>query len=126
MENEESQGQEFRYCLVGNIVQEAYDKNKEIRKGTRAFRAGTKVCVSRPFCGDGGENRYVIGMSRHKSYVKLITAARHIENFRFQKIYKPAILKLMDEKERDTWYQNTEEDKTYIEDVAKYLNENPY
>ena len=128
MENEKLQEQEFRYCLVGNIVQESYDENHEIRKGTKAFRPGTKVCVSYPFCGDGGENRYVIGMSRHKKYIKIITAIKHIENFRFQKIYKPAILKLMSNEDYELWYKNTEEEKRYIEEEAKELNspDNPY
>ena len=122
------EGDEFRYCLVGNIVQESYDENHKIRKGTKAFRPGTKVCVSQNFCGDGGENRYVIGMSRHKKYIKIITAIKHIENFRFQKIYKPAILKLMAVEDRETWYKNTEEEKRYIENEAKLLNsvDNPY
>ena len=130
MENEKLQEQEFRYCLVGNIVQESYDENHEIRKGTKAFRPGTKVCISTSFCGDGGENRYVIGMSRHKKYIKIITVIKHIENFRFQKIYKPAILKLMADNSKgcDSWYKNTDEEKKYIEDEAKLLNskDNPY
>lgn len=119
---------EFRYCLVGNIVQESYDENHRIRKGTKAFRPGTKVCVSYPFCGDGGENRYVIGMSRHRKYIKIITAIKHIENFRFQKIYKPAILKLMTNEDYELWYKTTESEKRYIEEEAKELNspDNPY
>ena len=128
MDNKELINQEFRYCLVGNIVQETYDEKHNIRKGTKTFRPGTKVCVSTSFCGDGGENRYVIGMSRHKKYIKIITAIKHIENFRFQKIYKPAILELMDKKDCGTWYQNTNKDKEYIEDEVIRLNsaDNPY
>ena len=128
MENEELQEQEFKYCLVGNIVQEReYGENHEIVKGTKAFRPGTKVYVSPMFCGDGGENRYVIGLSRHKKYIKIVTEIKFIENFRFQKVYKPVVLKLMNEIEY-YWWKNTEEDKKWIYDEVHLLNseKNPY
>lgn len=79
------------------------------------------------FCGDGGENRYVIGLSRHKKYIKIVTEIKFIENFRFQKVYKPVVLKLMNEKEY-YWWKNTEEDRKWIYDEVHLLNseKNPY
>ena len=38
-----SEKKEWKYCVVGNIVQERVDENGVLRHGTATFRGGAKV-----------------------------------------------------------------------------------
>lgn len=90
-------GHEWSWCLVGNVVKEReYGEDHEIRNGVKQLSGGTKVFVAPVQWGDGGEDVVVIGMHRYgKRYIEIIIPSRHIENYRMQKVYKPAVLKLM-------------------------------
>ena len=112
--------QEWKWCLVGNIVQEReYGEEHEIKHGTKHFSPGTKVYCARGFWGDGYEYIVVIGKHRKSpKYTKLIMQRKHIENFRCQKVYKPCILKLM---ENDFW-DNSDNSKETILRIIQWLN----
>ena len=117
---ENNEPQEWKWCLVGNIVQEReYSENHEIKHGTKHFSPGTKVYCAQGLWGDGYENIVVIGKHRGSpKYTKLIMQRKHIENFRCQKVYKPCILKLM---ENDFW-DNSDDSKETILRIIQWLN----
>ncbi len=51
---EASGGQEWRWCLVGNIAgAHEFGEEHEIRYGTKHFSAGTKVYAYPEFWGNG-------------------------------------------------------------------------
>ncbi len=113
-------GHEWSWCLVGNVVKEReYGENHEIRNGVKQLSGGTKVFVAPVQWGDGGEDVVVIGMHRYgKRYIEIIIPSRHIENYRMQKVYKPAVLKLMCAS-RYEWWGDTLRDR---ERIINYLN----
>lgn len=84
---------EWIWALVGNIVEEhEYGPEHEIRKGTKHFRPGTKVFLSKWGYDNGIP---VIGHPRHgKKYITVFVRYNQIENYRLQKVYKPEILKM--------------------------------
>ena len=53
--------EEWKWCLVGNIVQKReYGENHEIKYGTKHFSPGTKIYCAQGCWGDGYENIIVI------------------------------------------------------------------
>ena len=72
--------------------------------------------------GDGGENIVVIGKHRGSpKYIEIIIPRKHIENFRCQKIFKPAVLKLMDASKWGFW-DNSDDHRDTITKMAEGLN----
>lgn len=69
----------------------------DIQRGTRHFAAGAKVWVLPPRWGDGGDQVGVVGRHRGRSdrYILLVMPRRHLENFRVQGVYSPALLAAM-------------------------------
>ena len=122
--NNEIEYSNWRYCLVGNIVdRRLYGENHEIRYGTKNFSPGTKVYVSYPHWGDGGEYRVVIGLPKNrKKLIECIIRREFICNWRLKKIYPSSVLDKMDNSEY-SWWGNDEETKEWILDSAKWLNE---
>ena len=116
--------QEWRWALVGNIVGEhEFGEEHEVRRGTKQFRPGAKVYCSYPQWGDGYENIVVIGKPRKKNgYIEIIMPSKLIENFRLQKVYKPAVLKRMRDENGYGFWGNTDEDKEEILEMLKWLN----
>ncbi len=114
--------QEWKWCLVGNIVQEReYGENHEIKHGTKHFSPGTKVYCAQGLWGDGYENIVVIGKHRKSpKYTKLIMQRKHIENFRCQKVFQPVVLKLMN-RDNDFW-DNSVNSRDWILKMAEGLN----
>ncbi len=113
--------QEWKWCLVGNIVQEReYGENHEIKYGTKHFSPGTKVYCARGLWGDGYENIIVIGKYRGRvKYTKLIMQRKYIEKFRCQKVFKPAVLKLMN---KSGFWNDTDDSRNTIMRMAEWLN----
>lgn len=114
--------QDWKWCLVGNIVQEReYGKNHEIKHGTKHFSPGTKVYCAPGHWGDGYENIIVIGKHRGSpKYSKLVMQRKLIENFRCQKVFKPVVLKLMNQN-NDFW-DNSDNSRDWILKMAEWLN----
>lgn len=112
----------YIWCLVGNIVEEqVYGMEKERRHGTKNFSPGTKVYCFNTEWGDGYENIRVIG--RHKVIkrnVCIIIRAKHITNWRLQKVYRPYVLKVMQSHYRG--WTNSDRDKADIMEMALWLN----
>lgn len=111
--------QEWRWCLVGNIVKEhPYGEEHIMRTGTRHFRPCAKVYCAPANWGDY-DSIVVIGLSRHgNKYIEVIMERKLIENFRIQKCFKPAVLNIMN-KGNHRWWSNTDEDRDTI--VNYYL-----
>lgn len=111
--------QEWRWCLVGNIVKtHEFGETHEIKFGTKQFSAGTKVYMAPIHWGDGYENIIVIGKPRRGyQYIEIIMRSKYIENLCLQKVFKPAVLKRMDNSEW-TWWGNQDTDR---DEIIQYL-----
>lgn len=124
MENKEAQAAaEWCWCLVGNIVEtHEFGEEHEIRHGNKQFRPGAKVYINLVYGGMGHENILVIGVPRHmKQYIEVVIRRKHVRNFRVQKVYKPAVLKLMSASEWD-WWDNSDETGASLEESAEWMN----
>lgn len=117
--------QEWVWALVGNIKEEReYGENHEIRKGTKQFSGGTKVYLSCGHWGDGYEQVNVIGKPRHSwDYIQIIMPRKFIENFRMQKVYKPAVLtKMKSDKEWGGFWDNSQKSRLEIIQYLHFLD----
>lgn len=87
-------GKEYEECIVGNIIGDHYwGEQKEIKSGTKHFRAGTKVYCIFMYGGMGHEHIRVLGKPR-KSFrmVDVVIRPDYIKNFRVQKVYIPRVI----------------------------------
>ena len=76
MEDIKNLEQEWRWCLVGNIVQtHEYGENHETRIGAKHFSPGTKVYCMPGNWGDGYENIVVIAKHRKSMTLEFGTTA---------------------------------------------------
>lgn len=118
---------EWRWCLVGNIVEEhPFGEDKEIRHGTKHFAPGAKVYCAESMWGDGYESIGVLGIPRHgRKYIEIIMERKKIENFRIQKVFKPAVLEIM-KQQHYSWWGNSDEDYDTIMQYLKFLNPEKY
>ena len=116
--------QDWRWCLVGNIVQEReYGENHESKHGTKHFSPGTKVYCAPGHWADDGENIIVIGKHRGSpKYIKLVMRRKYIENFRCQKVFKPVVLKLMEQDNYGFW-DNSDNSRDWILKIAEGINQ---
>ena len=114
---------EWRWCLVGNIVKEhAFGEEQEIRRGTKQFAPGAKVYCAESMWGDGYESIGVLGLPRHgRKYIEVIMKSKMIENFRLQKVFKPAILEIMKQRHY-RWWGNSDKDRETILQYLTWLN----
>ncbi len=112
-------GHEWCWCLVGNAVGEhEFGEEKEIKKGTKHFVSGAKICLPPVQWGDGYERAIVIGIARNtRKYIEVVMQTKYIENFRMQKIYKPAIVRRMINSEH-YWWSDSDDDR---KDIIRYL-----
>ena len=118
-------GHSWCWSLVGNIVKEhEYGEEQEIKYGTKHFSCGTKVFIAPAQWGDGFENIVVIGLPRYgHRYIEIITQSKYIENYRIQKVYKPAILKRMCSSPY-CWWGDTEDDRQQIIEYLESVSPN--
>ena len=117
---------EWVWALVGNIKEEhEYGENHEIKKGTKQFGPGTKVYLSEGHWGDGYEMINVIGKPRHsRNYIAVVMKRNNIQNFRMQKVYKPAILQRMKENNENGWggfWDNSQKSRLGIIEYLEFL-----
>ncbi len=115
--------EEFRYILVGNIIDKHYyGVNKEIRSGTKLFRAGAKVFLFPKYGGNGHMQIPVYGLPR-KSRIKIhiVIRANMIKNVRVKKMFDPKLVKKIDESYFYDYFDNNEKE---LQNWADWLNEN--
>ena len=86
----------WRFCAVGNIKAQHVDADGTVRYGTRSFTGGTKVYIDDRTWGAGDGTAGVIGLNRFGRYVTDHIPVGLIENIRFQRVFKPTVLKIMD------------------------------
>lgn len=115
--------QEWQWCLVGNIVEKhEHGENHELRYGNKQFRPNAKVFVNLVYAGVAHESILVIGIPRHSSrYIEIVIARKYVTNFRLQKVWKPAVLKRMNQSKWD-WWGNTESSRDRLIEVLEWLN----
>ena len=118
-----SENKDWKYCVVGNIVQERVDADGILRHGTAAFRGGAKVFL----CGKNFDFSGIIisalGLTRGKRLQVIDTPKAHIENLRVQKTYRTGVLAIMNDWEfHNSWWGNTEEDKKDAEAFIEQWN----
>ena len=82
---------EYLWCITGNIVDHRYHgEEKELKRGTKHFRPGTKVYCIPEFPGTAHDTIRVIGLSRKpKRIISVIIRTKHVKNFRLKKVYSP-------------------------------------
>ncbi|MDE6592497.1 MAG: hypothetical protein K2K57_05465 [Oscillospiraceae bacterium] len=121
---ENSGGQEWRWCLAGNIVgAHGFGEEHEIRYGTKHFAVGTKVYLYHAFPGMGNENIVAIGIPRNgRNYIEVVIRTKYIENFRCQKCFKPAVLNRMENSNYCSWLGNSEDDRKEAVRFADIFN----
>ena len=112
--------QEWCWCLVGNIVDaHEYGEQHEIKHGTKHFAPGAKVFINMVYGGFGHEKILVIGVPRHqRNYIEVVIPRIYVENFRIQKVFKPAVLKRI-ENSTYSWWGKTDDDR---DDIIKFLD----
>ena len=110
----------FIYCLVGNIIDERFDKNlNKTVYGTKHFSPNTKVYCFPPVWGDGYEKIKVIG--RHRKSNRLITMiipSQRVTNWRLKTVYEPFVIKEMT---KNFGWTDKESDKEKINEMLKWL-----
>ena len=101
--------EEWQWCLVGNMKEvHEYGESHELRYGNKQFRPNAKVFINLVYGGMGHERILVIGTPRHTAhYIEIVVKRDVVENFRLQKVFKPAVLKRIKQSEWD-WWGNTD------------------
>lgn len=111
MSNDNSAELEWRWCIVGNIVDEREcGEAHEIRRGIKNFRPGARVYINLVYGGMCHERILVIGVPRHcPRYIETVIRREYVRNFRIRRVFKPAVLKSMDKSAWD-WQGKTDGD----------------
>jgi hypothetical protein len=125
MEKEEAlfDDNEFRYVLVGNIIDKHYfGVEKEIRRGTKHFGPGTKVYLLPKFGGNGYMEMHVYGMHRKsKRNIVLVIRSYMIKNIRVKKTVAPKIIEKISE---CYFYRDVDNDAVVLQQFAESINNN--
>ena len=95
--NNEKATTNWKYCAVGNIKKTHIDENGVLRYGTAAYPGGSKVYLCGKYWNKSQDTITVIGLNRRgrKYRVEHIPVSL-IENIRRKQVYKPKILKIME------------------------------
>ncbi|WP_026660605.1 hypothetical protein [Butyrivibrio sp. AC2005] len=122
MDNENA----WNFCVAGNIVKMRTDENGVLRHGTSGFSGGTKVYLQGKFWNEYHRNQgliAVIGLSRGKRYECLLVPVDAIENVRFQRVFNPRVIDMMDDWEyASAWWHRTADDKREAKTFAEEWN----
>lgn len=91
-------GEVLGWGVVANVVRERlHGEDLQVRSGLKHFTGGTKVWVSRPWNGDGGERLWVVGPGRRsRRPVRVIVRRIHLEHPRAKAVYSPAVLRRLE------------------------------
>lgn len=95
-----SEGRELLgFCVTANVRQQTNqgEGGLQVRRGIKHFAAGAKVWVLPVQWGDGGDQVIVAGRHRGSRgpYIRMVIARRHLENFRVQGVYSPALMRTL-------------------------------
>lgn len=114
--------EEFRYILVGNIIDKHYyGENKEIKSGTKHFRAGAKVYLLPEYGGNGHKDIPVYGLPRksHKK-IHIVIRGSMIKNVRVNKTFDPQLIEKIDD---NFFYDYFDNNETGLQGFADSMNE---
>lgn len=116
----------WNFCVAGNIVKTRIDEFGILRHGTSGFSGGTKVYLQGKYWDEYWKKRGIIpaiGLSRGKRYECLEVPVDAIENVRFQTVFNPKVVSMMDNFEfYDTWWHRTANDKKEAKAFAEAWN----
>ena len=109
----------WRHCAIGNIVKTYVDANGVLKYGTKVFSGRTKVFLCGKYWSEASETISVIGRNRFGRNVVEDIPVASIENVRLKKVYRPAILRIMNNWEfSNDWWGDTKEDKENVFPVS--------
>ena len=112
---DDDNNKKWNFCVTGNIVKTRIDEQGILRHGTSGFSGGTKVYLQGKYWGEYWRERgliSVIGLSRGKRYECLEVPVDAIENVRFQRVFDPRVVDMMDDFEyAGAWWHRTANDK---------------
>ncbi len=108
-----------KFILVGNIIGDHYfGQNKEIKSGTKHFRAGSKVYLFPEFGGMGHQRIIVIGLPRKKfKKIKVVIQTNLVKNVRIKKTENP---KLIQEIEENFFYKSLNASINEIKELEEF------
>lgn len=91
--------EKFSYILVGNIIDKHYyGENKEIKSGTKQFRADAKVYLFPEYGGMGHESMPVYGQPRKRwKKIKIVIRSEMIKNVRVKKTFDSKLIQMIKE-----------------------------
>lgn len=123
IENSNKNVEEFRYILVGNIIDKhRYGENKKIRSGTKHFRAGAKVYLLPEYGGNGHTHIPVYGLPRKsRKKIHIVIRSSMIKNVRVKKTFDPKLIEKIDD---NFFYDNFDNNETGLQGFADSMNEN--
>ncbi len=116
----------WRFGVVGNIVSRRTDENGNVYYGTKAFTSNTKVYINGKHWNCEQEKISVIGKNRFGRIVVESIPINLIENFRTQKIYKPCVLKIIENLyavDGWEWWGRTVKDKKDTENFVQMIKQ---
>ena len=119
---------EFRYLLVGNIIDEHfYGENNELKSGTKHFRPGAKVYLIPEYGGMGHEKIPVIGLQRFKRKkrikIEVTIDSKLIKNVRVKKTYDIKLIEIISENYFYSYFNQQENEFERLNDFAKSISE---
>ena len=119
-ESDMEDNREWRYCVVGNIVETRIDENGILRYGTSAFTGGTKVYLCGKYWDEAYKTITVIGLNRFRKIAVSDVPPSAIINVRCQRTFKSRVLEIMDNFEfRDCWWGNTKKKRNQLSFLLK-------
>ncbi len=115
--------EEFRYILVGNIIDKHYSGvEKEIKRGTRLFRPGAKVFLLPKYGGNGHTDIPVYGLPRRTGRkIEIVIRGDMIKNVRVKKTFDPKLIAKID---AGFFYDYFDNDEASLQTFADSMNAN--
>jgi hypothetical protein len=122
-ENIVHDSEEFRYILVGNIIDKHYaGVEKEIKRGTRLFRPGAKVFLLPKYGGNGHTDIPVYGLPRRSGRkIEIVIRGDMIKNVRVKKTFDPKMIAKIDDSFFYDYFDNNE---ASLQSFADSMNAN--
>lgn len=122
IENSNKNVEEFRYILVGNIIDKHYyGENNEIKSGTKHFRAGAKVYLLPEYGGNGHTDIPVYGLPRkRRKKIHIVIRGNMIKRVRVKKTFDPKLIAKIDD---NFFYDRFDNDETGLQGFADAINE---
>lgn len=123
IENSNKIVEEFHFILIGNIIgKHYYGENKEIKSGTKHFRAGAKVYLLPEYGGNGHTDIPVYGLPRKsRKKIHVVIRGSMIKNVRVKKTFDPKLIEKIDD---SFFYDYFDNDETGLQGFADSMNEN--